>query len=429
MPKVAKELTAAEVRRLERPGTHAVGGCAGLMLAVSASGARSWILRTRVGDRRRDFGLGGFPTVGLADAREKGRELRSKLAEGIDPIAERTAVRAAHVAAQAKRLTLREAAERYHATKETEFRNAKHRKDWLASLKRYVFLHIGDVPVADVALPHVLEVLNPIWQARTETATRVRQRLESVLAWATVSGYRKDDNPARWRGNLDAVLANPSKVKQKGHFPALPWQRVPEFMADLRKREGLGARALEFALLTAARSGEVRGMTWGEVDLKSKVWTIPGSRMKVGKPHSVPLPDDAVALLESLPRMEGVTWVFSAPRGGKISDVTILAAVRRMHHASLKAGGNGYTDPTDGRPVVPHGFRSAFKDWARSCASFPDEVSELALAHVNSDATRAAYARDELMPQRTKLMRAWAEYCVQPAKGGGVTPIRQGIEA
>lgn len=428
MPKQAKELTAAEVRRLTEPGTYAVGGCVGLTLVVKASGARSWILRTRVGNRRREFGLGGFPTVPLADARTKARELRDKLAEGIDPVAERQAAKAAHVAAQAKRVTFREAAERYHQDKAGEFRSVKHRNDWLSSLERHAFPHLGDVPVADVELPHVLKALEPIWTTKTETATRVRQRLESVLSWATVRGYRQGDNPARWAGCLDTVLAKPAKLgKGKRHQPALPWQRVPEFLADLRTREGMGAKALEFAILTAARSGEVRGATWDEIDLAAKVWTIPGDRMKAGKPHRVPLCPDAVALLESLPRMEGQPLVFPAMRGGKISDVTILATVKRMNASKPKEG--QYTDPTDGRPVVPHGFRSAFKDWARSRSTFPDEVSELALAHVNSDATRAAYARDELMPQRAKLMKAWGAFCREPAKAGAsVTPIRQGAD-
>lgn len=419
MPKQAKELTAAEIRRLVEPGTHAVGGCSGLVLVVKASGARSWILRARVGNRRRDFGLGGFPTVPLADARAKARELRDKLAQGIDPVTERQAAKAAHIAAQAKRVTFREAAERYHQDKAGEFRSAKHRKDWLSSLERHAFPHLRDVPVADIELPHVLEVLNPIWVTKTETATRVRQRLESVLSWATVRKYRQGDNPARWAGCLDTVLAKPTKLgKGKRHQPALPWQRVPEFMADLRTRGGMGARALEFAILTAARSGEIRGATWNEIDLAAKVWTIPGDRMKAGKPHRVPLCPDAVARLESLPRMEGQPMVFPAMRGGKISDVTILATVKRMNASKLKEGGEQYTDPTDGRPVVPHGFRSAFKDWARSRSTFPDEVSELALAHVNSDATRAAYARDELIPPRAKLMKAWGAFCREPTKSG-----------
>ncbi|MGP9639035.1 tyrosine-type recombinase/integrase [Halomonas sp. AOP42-A1-14] len=431
MPKVAKELSASEVRRIDEPGTHAVGGCAGLLLKVSSGGGRSWILRARVGNRRRDFGLGGFPTVPLGDARNKARELRDKLAQGIDPVAERQAARAAHIASQAKRLTFREAAEQYHATKEKEFRNAKHRKDWIGSLKRYAFIHIGEVPVGDVELPHVLKALEPIWETKTETATRVRQRIEGVLAWAAVRGYRKGDNPARWQGNLDAVLAKPAKVgKGKRHFPALPWQRVPEFLQDLRTREGMGARALEFAILTAARSGEIRGATWDEIDLSAKVWTIPADRMKAGKPHRIPLSSAAVTLLEALPRMQSQSLIFPAVRGGKISDVTILATVKRMNATKEKEGGEQYTDPTDGRPVVPHGFRSAFKDWARNRSSYPDEVSELALAHVNSDATRAAYARDELLPQRTKLMTAWAGFCEEPAKASAsVTAIRGEVSA
>ena len=431
MPKVAKELSASEVRRIDEPGTHAVGGCAGLLLKVSSGGGRSWILRARVGNRRRDFGLGGFPTVPLGDARHKARELRDKLAQGIDPVVERQAARAAHIAAQAKRLTFREAAEQYHATKEKEFRNAKHRKDWIGSLKRYAFIHIGEVPVGDVELPHVLKALEPIWETKMETATRVRQRIEGVLAWAAVRGYRDGNNPARWQGNLDAVLMKPAKAgKGKRHFPALPWQRVPEFLQDLRAREGMGARALEFAILTAARSGEIRGATWDEIDLSAKVWTIPADRMKAGKPHRIPLSPAAVTLLESLPRMQGQPLVFPAVRGGKISDVTILATVKRMNTTKEKEGGEQYTDPTDGRPVVPHGFRSAFKDWARNRSSYPDEVSELALAHVNSDATRAAYARDELLPQRTKLMTAWADYCAEPAKASAsVTAIRGEVSA
>ena len=431
MPKVAKELSAAEVRRIDRPGFHPVGGVPGLLLQVSPGGGRSWVLRVMVGQRRRGFGLGSFPAVSLGDARNKARELREKLAQGIDPVAERQAARAAHIAAQAKRLTFREAAEQYHATKEKEFRNAKHRKDWIGSLKRYAFIHIGEVPVGDVELPHVLKALEPIWEKKTETATRVRQRIESVLAWAAVRGYRNGDNPARWQGNLDAVLAKPAKVgKGKRHFPALPWQRVPEFLQDLRAREGMGARALEFAILTAARSGEIRGATWDEIDLSAKVWTIPADRMKAGKPHRIPLSPAAVTLLESLPRMQGQPLVFPAVRGGKISDVTILATVKRMNATKENEGGEQYTDPADGRPVVPHGFRSAFKDWARNRSSYPDEVSELALAHVNSDATRAAYARDELLPQRTKLMTAWADYCAEPAKASAsVTAIRREVSA
>ncbi len=409
MPKKARELSATEVRRLTKPGLHAIGGVSGLLLQVTPSGARSWILRTMVGAKRRDIGLGGFPDVPLAQARESAREMKAKIREGVDPIAERRAVREALAAAQSKRLTFAEAARRCHAAKESEFRSEKHRKDWLSSLERHAFDAIGDVPVADIDLPRVQQVLDPIWKTRTETATRVRQRIETVLNWATVSGFRQGENPARWRGNLEAVLPAPTKIRKVQHQRALPWHEVPAFMSDLKQREGMGARALEFIIYTAARSGEVRFATWSEIDLTSKVWTVPADRIKAGKKHDVPLSDDAVALLRSLPRFEGSPYVFTASRGGPLSDMSISAVCKRME---INA--------------TPHGFRSSFKDWARNRTSFADEVSELALAHVNSDATRAAYARDGLLAQRARLMAEWARFLTEGDVTGDVVPIRAG---
>jgi integrase len=243
-----------------------------------------------------------------------------------------------------------------------------------------------------VETEHVMQVLRPLWSDRTETATRVRQRIETVLSWATVSGLRSGLNPARWADHLRELLPQPSKIRKVEHHPALPWAEVPEFIVQLRKREGIAARALEFAILTAARSGEVRGARWSEFDLDARVWTVPADRMKAGKVHRVPLSVEALAILGTLPRLGD--HVFTAPRGSALSDMAISAVCRRMQVAA-----------------VPHGFRSSFKDWCRNSARFPDEVSELALAHVNSDATRAAYARDELMPQRRELMQQWAEFC------------------
>ena len=409
MPKKAKELSATEVRRLTKPGLHAVGGVAGLLLQVTPTGATSWILRTMVGSKRRDIGLGGFPDVPLAMAREKAREAKEQIKQGIDPVEQRRAARAALMGAQAKALTFEEAAIHCHAARSAEFRSAKHARDWLSSLERYAFPALGLLPVADVDMPHHHKALQPIWETRTETATRVRQRIEAVLAWATVSKYRSGDNPARWSGNLDAVLPKPAKISKVKHHRALAWQKIPGFMADLRKMEGMGARALEFAILTAARSGEVRLATWEEIDLDAKLWTIPGERMKAGKPHRVPLSAAAVTLLKELPRLS--EYVFTAPRGGVLSDMSISAVTRRMKV-----------------DAVPHGFRSSFKDWARSSTAYPDEVSELALAHVNSDATRAAYARDELLPKRTNLMRDWCKYINSPARGGEVVSIREGAK-
>ncbi|WP_019571254.1 site-specific integrase [Thioalkalivibrio sp. ALMg3] len=393
MPKQAKEMGALEVKRLDRPGFHAVGGVSGLLHRITETGARGWVLRVTVAGKRRHYGLGGYPDVSLAQAKERARELKDQLWRGIDPVAERKAANDARRAEEARRMTFADAARQYHEAKAHEFRSAKHRADWLSSLERYAFESLGDLPVAEIELPHVLGVLKPIWHERTETATRVRQRIEGVLHWATVSGYREGENPARWKGNLDVTLPAPQKIRKVKHHRALPWKDVPAFMADLRGRDGMGARALEFAILTAARSGEVRKACWTEIDLDARVWTVPGDRMKTGKPHRVPLSDDAVALLEALPRFEGSDLVFTAPRGGPLSDMSISAVCKRM-----------------GVDAVPHGFRSSFKDWARSSTSFPDEVSELALAHVNSDATRAAYARDELLPQRAELMAEWSAF-------------------
>ena len=253
-----------------------------------------------------------------------------------------------------------------------------------------------------------MQVLEPVWHSKTETASRLRQRVEAVLTWAAVSGFRSGDNPARWQGNLKELLPAARKIKKVQHHAALPWQKIGTFMAELRKREGLGARALEFAILSAARSGEVRGMTWDEVDLSAKVWTVPEQRIKAGKAHKIPLSSEAVKLLKALPKFPESPYVFPAARGGQLSDMALTAVLKRLQ-----------VDAT------VHGFRSTFKDWARSCTAYPDEVSELALAHVNSDATRSAYARDELLPQRTRMMKDWAKFCGTVKKPGKVVPIRK----
>jgi len=424
MPKKAKELSAAEVRRITEPGVHSVGGVSGLCLRVDPTGSKRWFLRFTVGGKRRDAGLGGYPEVSLKEARESARELKKAARQGIDPIADRQAAREALRAAAAKRLTFAEAARQYHNKKAREFRSEKHRKDWLSSLETHANPAIGRIPVADIELVHVLGVVEPIWEERTETATRVRQRIERVLAWATVNGYRAGDNPARWAGNLEVALSAPKKITKVRHMPALPWRRVPEFMTALREREGVGARALEFAILTAARSGEVRGAKWSEIDLEARTWTVPAERIKAGRAHTVPLADDAVTLLEALPRMEGSDLLFTAARGGPVSDMTLSATVKRMHKASVDAGGAGWTDADTGRPVVPHGFRSSFKEWARQNTAYPDEVSELALAHVNNDATRAAYARGALLEKRARLMADWARYLAGQNIDGDVVSIR-----
>lgn len=407
MPKKAPELSPLQVKRLTKPGVHAVGGVAGLLLQVTPTGARSWILRATVGAKRRDIGLGGFPDVTLAQARDKARAAREQITQGIDPVAERKAAQARLRAEQAKVITFDEAASRCHQAKAHEFRNAKHKADWISSLNRYASPLIGNLPVSEIEHGHIMQILEPIWTTKTETATRVRQRIEAVLKWAKVGGFREGDNPAQWKDKLEFALPRASKIRKHINYPALPWQEVPAFMADLRERDGMGARALELIILTAARSGEVRLAVWSEFDLQARLWVVPADRIKAGKEHKVPLSDAALKLLKALPTFGEDGYLFTAPRGGPLSDMSISAVCRRM-----------------AVDAVPHGFRSSFKDWARNRSAYPDEVSELALAHVNSDATRAAYARDELLPQRKKLMAEWAKYCSNPPVAGEVVSLK-----
>ncbi|MCH7982030.1 MAG: integrase arm-type DNA-binding domain-containing protein [Proteobacteria bacterium] len=377
---------------------YAVGGVAGLQLVVKSMTARSWILRVVIGDKRRDIGLGGYPDVTLEQARTLAREARLQIRKGIDPVEARRAAQDALRSANAKRMTFDQAAAACHKTKSREFRNPKHSAQWISSLTTYASPIIGSIDIARIELAHIVAVLEPIWDSKTETASRLRGRIESTISWATVSGYRSGENPARWRGNLDQVLPKPSKIRKVKHHAALPWQELPAFMANLRERTGMATRALEFAILTAARSGEVRYATWNEIDLDAKLWTVPAERMKAARIHRVPLPGPAIQLLNALPRFEGSPNVFPAVRGGSLSDAALSAVTRRMNV-----------------DAVPHGFRSTFKDWCRNSTGYADEVSELALAHVSGDATRAAYARDELLQKRARLMRAWAKFCGPPA--------------
>lgn len=407
MPKIARELTALHVKRLAKePGFHPVGGVAGLALEVKDTLAASWILRVVIGNERPDLGCGGYPTVTLEQARVIAREKREQIRQGIDPRVAKKAAQDALRAAQAKSLTFDDVAKLAHRAKAPEFKNHKHANQWINTLTTYASPTIGTLPVAAVDLPNVISVLEPIWQTKTETATRVRQRIEAVLAYATVNGYREGPNPAAWE-LLQHALPKAAKVRRVKHHSALPWQDVGEFMAKLKKHKGVGALALQFAILTAARSGEVRFATWDEFDLGAKLWTIPAGRMKAEKAHRVPLSDPAIALLKSRPRHVGTEFVFSAKQGKPVSDNTLSKVLRDM-----------------GVDAVPHGFRSTFKDWARTSTAFADEVSELALAHVNSDATRAAYARDELLPKRKALMAVWAKYCDAIPQKANVVPMR-----
>lgn len=391
MPKVRFPISALEVSRICKPGLHAVGGVAGLHLQITPRGGRSWILRVTVGAKRRDIGLGGYPTVTLAAAREKARATREQIAQGIDPVLERQAAKARIVAAQAATLTFNEAARQFMRGKVHEL-SPRLGDTWQSSLAMYASPVLGQMHVSDITLSHVLAVLEPIWTSKTHTAKKLRGRIESVLAWSIVRGYRRGDNPAIWKGNLDAVLPKPGKIAKTVHHRALPYADMPGFMSRLPKVEGMGARALHFAILTAARSGEVRGATWAEIDIQAKTWSIPAERMKMDRAHHVPLSDAAIALLEAQPAGEAGDFVFRAVRGGMLSDMTLSAVTRRM-----------------GVDAVPHGFRSTFRDWAAEQTDYPREVAEMALAHV-VHGVEGAYRRGDLFGKRVDLMADWSAY-------------------
>lgn len=407
MPRKAKELGPLAVGRLTTPGLHAVGGVSGLYLQVLPTGARSWVLRATVGGKRRDMGLGGFPDVTLTGARDAARTARAKIEQGLDPIEERKAAKSALRASAAKVVTFEEAAKAYIVAHSPSWENAKHRQQWENTLSAYAYPKLGKLSVRDVEMSHILSVLEPIWIDRTETAKRLRGRIERVMGWATSRGYREGLNPARWRDHLDQQLHSPGKIAKTAHHAALGLGDLPDFMDRLRKAESMGARALEFAVLTAARSGEVRGARWGEIDLAAKVWTVPADRMKARKEHRVPLSPEAINLLSALPRIGGTDLVFPAARGGPLSDMTLTAVLRRMKV-----------------PATAHGFRSTFRDWAAERTNYPRDVAEMALAHTIGDKVEAAYRRGDLFAKRTRMMADWAAFCAAPSANGRVVSIQ-----
>lgn len=394
MPKKAKELSALAVGRLSKPGRWSVGGVDGLALQVTENGSRSWTLRMSVAGRRREMGLGSYPSVTLAGAREAARVHRSVVSNGADPVAQRHAAISAAAADRAAQKTFKDCAAAYIAAHEASWKSAKHGQQWANTLSTYAEPVIGKLLVRDVATAHILEILEPIWSTKTETASRVRNRIELVWDWAKARGYCTGDNPARWKGHLDATLPKTTKVAKVTHHEAVPVSDAGAFMAKLRQQEGMGARALEFAVLTAARSGEVRLATWGEIDLDAALWTVPAHRMKAKREHRVPLSAPAVKLLKALDRGDPDALVFpGAKKGQPLSDMSLTAAIRRMKV-----------------DAVPHGFRSTFKDWASERTAYPPEVSEMALAHVVGDKVEAAYRRGDLFEKRVRIMRDWSTF-------------------
>jgi len=402
MPRKARELSALEVRRLAVPGRWSVGGVDGLALQVSASGARSWVLRLSVAGRQREMGLGSFPTVTLAEARDKARAYRAQVDTGDDPIARRLAALSAAAAERSLMQTFTKTAEDYIAQHEKAWTNVKHAAQWSATLKTYAYPVLGPMLVRDILSAHVIKAIEPIWITKAETASRVRSRIELVLDFATARGLRQGPNPARWRGNLDAALPKASKVAKVQHHAAVPVAEAPAFMQRLRRQPGTGARALEFTILTAARSGEVRGATWAEIDLQAAVWTVPARRMKAGRVHRVPLGVAAQKLLRSVGPREPEDLVFAGLKG-TLSDMSLTAVMRQMK-----------VDAT------VHGFRSTFRDWVSERTIHSSEVAEMALAHAVGDKVEAAYRRGDLLAQRVRLMKDWEGFL--EGETGGNSP-------
>lgn len=397
MPKITRELTVKEVERLRAEGAHAVGGVPGLYLQI-LGGSRSWVYRFVIasGTRRR-MGLGPYPLIPLAKAREKAREARALVADGRDPITERADEGERAAAAQARAITFKKACALYIAAREEEWRSSKHRQQWENTLETYAEPVLGSMDVAAIDQDHVLKVLEPIWRKKTETASRVRSRIEIVLDWATARRHRKGENPARWRGHLDKLLPAPGKIREVRHHPAVPVADVPAVVREIAAKPGVAARALLLQVLTALRSGEVRGARWPEFELSLGVWNVPAERMKGKRPHRVPLSEQALQLLAQLPRYEQTDLLFPSQRDTMLSDMSLTSVMRRM---KLEA--------------VPHGFRSSFRDWGAELTSYPNELLEMALSHAIESKVEAAYRRGDMMARRLALMQDWADYCLGP---------------
>ncbi|HEV8029796.1 MAG TPA: integrase arm-type DNA-binding domain-containing protein [Stellaceae bacterium] len=397
----AGKLTALKVGQIVRaakPGYTGDGG--GLYLQISKFGTPSWAFRYRVGSRLREAGLGSYDTWTLAEARERARVFRQQRALGEDPIEKRRAQRMAAKIEAATAMSFRACAEAYVAAHKAGWRSAKHGQQWQASLRDYVYPVFGDLPVQVIDTALVTKAIEPIWAVKTETASRVRGRIESVLDWATAREYRTGENPARWRGHLENLLPKKNKVRRVEHHAALPYSDIGAFMGDLRQQEGTAERALEFAILTAARTGEVIGAKWGEINQTERVWTVPADRMKGGREHRVPLSDAAMAIVEKMAATRSSDYVFPGHRRGKsISSTAFFMLLREMGRDDLTA----------------HGFRSTFRDWAAERTNFPSEVAEMALAHAVSDKVAAAYRRGDLFQKRRQLADAWAKFCATTA--------------
>jgi integrase len=396
---------------------------------------RYWLFRyaDRNTGKDRQLGLGPLDTVTLAAAREVARQCREQLLVGLDPVEQRRAQRASNAFADAKAMTFDQCREAYIAAHRAGWRNVKHAKQWTATLTAYATPVFGHLSVAVIDTGLVLKVLESIWPTKSETASRVRGRIEAILDWAKVRGYRIGENPARWRGHLDKLLPAKSKLRTVEHHPALPYGQIGAFMTDLRHRGGTGAKALQFTILTVARSDETISMRGEEIDMAAKLWTVPPERMKGKREHRVPLSEPAMAIIREMmpagPESIGRKYLFPGANPGRpLSNMVMVKLIRRMNADREVAGLQRWTDPKQsGRDVVPHGFRSSFRDWAAERTNFAREVAEAALAHIDGDETERAYQRGDFFEKRRRLMTAWADYCLKPHASGTVTPLRKPV--
>ena len=389
-------LKALTVTRAKEKGLYADG--AGLYLQIAAAGSKSWIFRYRMNGRKtpRDMGLGPVHTVTLAEARDKAREARKLILEGVDPIEAKRARKQARALEAASAMVFKDCAKKYIAAHKAGWRNAKHANQWTSTLETYAYPVFGSLPVASIDTALVTKVLEPIWNNKTQTASRVRGRIEAILDWATARGFRVGENPARWRGHLDKLLPARSKVQKVKHHKALSYTEIGAFMKKLREQEGVAVRALEWLILTASRTSETIGATWDEIDFEAKIWTIPAERIKGGKEHRVPLSSEALKIAKEMYKLKDGDYVFQGGKRGKpLSTNALLALLKRMDHQGLTA----------------HGFRSTFRDWAAEQTNYPCEVAEMALAHTIEDKVEAAYRRGDLFEKRKRLMAEWAQYC------------------
>ena len=404
-------LTALQIKHAKE-GMHADGN--GLYLRVQASGAKSWIFRFQLNRKRREMGIGTLADKSAIQARSEVATLSTLVRSGVNPIEQRTLdaeqATLAALKSSAEATSFRTVAGEYIENHKAGWKNGKHAQQWTNTLTTYAYPTIGDKPVGQVTIEDVLTILEPLWKTKTETATRLRSRIELVMSYAKAKKLREGENPALWRGNLDAILPKPTKLKKIRHHPALPYDQMAAFMKKLRSTGGTGAKALEFAILTAARSGEVRLATWKEIDLEAALWTIPAERMKAGREHWVPLSRQAVKLLQALPKIVGNDYLFPGERDKKpLSDMTLSAIIRNFNETKDDQE-QRWVDPKNGDTAVPHGFRSTFRDWSAEVGHYPREVAEHALAHSLPDKVEASYHRGTMLERRRPMMQAWANF-------------------